>query len=78
MTRLEIENAKEELIEMFHVISRNVESAINPEILERNNFSQEQWDCFVSLTKDLELNDDGIGILLDEIYAGRVLLPCDK
>ncbi|MGC9341187.1 MAG: hypothetical protein ACP5E3_00650 [Bacteroidales bacterium] len=78
MTRLEIESAKEELIEMFHEISRNVQKRINPEILERNNFTQEQWDCFFNLTKDLELNDDGIGILLDEIYAGRVPLPCDK
>jgi len=78
MTHLEIETAKEELIEMFHELSRNVGNALNHQILEKNNFTMEQWECFVSLTKDLELNDDGISILLDEIYAGRVLLPCDK
>ncbi len=78
MAEFKIETAKEELIEMFHETNANSEKNINPDILKRNNFSLSQWECFVSLTKDLELNDDGIKILLEEIYAGRVLLPCDR
>ena len=78
MAEFKIEMAKEELIEMFHETNANTKKNINQEILERNNFTLTQWECFVSLTRDLELNDDGINILLDEIYAGRVLLPCNE
>jgi hypothetical protein len=78
MSELKIETAKEKLIEMFYETNGNSENNINKEILAKHNFSLSQWECFVSLSKDLELNEDGISILLDEIYAGRVLLPCDE
>ncbi len=78
MKDFKIEHAKEELIEMFREINMNSDKTINKDVLKRNNFSFSQWECFVSLSKDLELNDAGINILLEEIYAGRVLLPCEK
>ncbi len=74
----EFKMEKAELIEMFYETNANTEKNISEDILERYNFSLSQWKCFVSLGKDLELNHKGIEILLDEIYAGRILLPCSR
>ena len=69
-------SAKRELIELLFEYTKNSNNLPVEEILRRNNFSELQWDCFVSLSQDLELNEDGAGILLDEIIAGRVFIPC--
>ena len=68
----------EELIEMLHKVSENSKTSLDPQILARNNFSVNQWECLIKLTEELDLNDEGIRILLDEIISGRMLLPCDK
>ena len=41
------------------------------ETLEKNHFTPAQWQNFVKLIEDLDLNEEGIKILLEEVHSGR-------
>jgi len=68
----------EELIEMFHEVDGNSGKSFDIEILEKNNFSIEQWECLLKLSRELELNDNGVRILINEVRSGHVHLPRNK
>ena len=67
---------KNELIKLMFEQVQNSDKALNTDFLEKYNFSEKQWDCFIKLAQDFELNADGASILLDEIMAGRIHVPC--
>jgi len=64
----------EELLEMYRKASRIENYRFDKKLLKKNNFSEVQWLSFLNLAEDLELNEDGVRIILDEIRSGRVVL----
>ena len=64
----------DELIEMYRRTNHSVDLAVDKRVLKKNNFSETQWLSFLNLAEDLELNDVGVRIILDEIKSGRVVL----
>ena len=42
--------------------------------LQRHNLSPEQWTNYVDFIDDLDLNEDGIRIMVDEINNGHMKL----
>jgi len=64
----------EELIEMYRKTSRVRNFQVDRNLLKRNNISESQWLCFLDLIEDLDLNEEGVRIMLDEISSGRVVL----
>ncbi len=64
----------DELIEMYRRTNHSVDLAVDKRVLKKNNFSETQWLSFLNLAEDLELNDVGARIMLDEMKSGRVVL----
>jgi len=44
------------------------------EALQKHNLSPEQWKNYVSFIDDLDLNEDGIRIMVDELNSGQMKL----
>ena len=44
------------------------------ETLQKHNVSQEQWNSYVSFIDDLDLNEDGIRIMVEELNSGQMKL----
>jgi hypothetical protein len=42
--------------------------------LQQHNLSPEQWNNYVSFIDDLDLNEDGIRIMVDELNSGQMKL----
>ncbi len=66
-----------ELIDMCRQTASNSSFQPDSEFLKKHNFSPERWKCFVTLIRDLDLNEAGVKILLEEIKSGRYDLRCD-
>ena len=64
----------EELIEMYRQSTLMQGFRVDKMILERNHISEHQWINFIDLIEDLELNEEGVRILLDEITVGHLVL----
>ncbi len=64
----------DELIEMYRQTSQAENFRFDKKLLKKHHFSEMQWASFLNLAEDLDLNEDGIRIMLDEIRAGRVVL----
>jgi hypothetical protein len=64
----------DELIEMYRMTIREENYRIDKKLLRKNNFSEMQWISFLNLVEELELNEVGARIILDEIRSGRVVL----
>ena len=64
----------DELLEMYRKACRIENFRSDKKLLKKNNFSEIQWLSFLNLAEDLELNEDGARIMLDEIRSGRVVL----
>ena len=64
----------EELIEMYRQTTRVANFRIDKKLLKKHNFSETQWELFLNLVEDLELNEVGVRIILDEIKSGRAVL----
>jgi len=62
----------DELMEMYRQRDLAGEDQIDKSLLSKNNFSESQWLDFLSLVEDLDLNEEGARILLDEMRSGRV------
>jgi hypothetical protein len=44
------------------------------EALQKHNLSPEQWNNYVTFIDDLDLNEDGIRIMVDELNSGHMKL----
>lgn len=44
------------------------------EALQKHNVSTEEWNSYVNFIDDLDLNEDGIRIMVDELNSGRMKL----
>jgi hypothetical protein len=64
----------DELIEMYLQTTRGENFRIDKDLLKKHNFSETQWERFLNLVDDLELNEVGVRIILDEIKSGRAVL----
>lgn len=62
----------DELIEMYRQTVKGENFRADKKLLKKNNFSEMKWISFLNLVEELELNEDGIRILLEEIRSGRV------
>ncbi len=43
-------------------------------LLKKLHLSELQWEHFQDLVQELELNDEGVRIMLDEVKSGRFAL----
>ena len=61
-------------IELYKQSKKN--GAVDPpqETLQKHNLSPEQWTNYVDFIDDLDLNEDGIRILVNEINNGHMKL----
>lgn len=64
----------DELIEMYRQTNKAGKYRIDKKLLKKYNFSETQWQRFMILVDDLELNEIGVRIMLDEIKAGKAVL----
>lgn len=64
----------DELIELYKQTTRSDNFRIDKNLLKKHRFSEMQWVSFVNLVEELDLNEEGMRIMLDEIRAGRVVL----
>ncbi len=78
MDKTKIKSSVAELIDMCRATSLNESFQPDHEFLRRHDFSPAQWKCFVDLIRDLDLNESGVKIMLEEIRAGRYTLMCDR
>jgi hypothetical protein len=64
----------DELIEMYRQTVLVENFRIDKKLLKKHNFSEMQWISFLNLVEELDLNEEGIRIMLDEVRSGRVVL----
>ncbi|MCB9013413.1 MAG: hypothetical protein H6539_05175 [Bacteroidales bacterium] len=64
----------DELIEMYLQTLSAEDYKIDKALLSKHKISENQWLGFIDLVHELELNEVGARIMLDEIKAGRVVL----
>lgn len=65
----------DELIEIVLSRNLNIPEQQKDLLLKRNNINEDQWNCFIELMEDLDLNYQGALLLIEEIKSGRVLFP---
>ena len=61
-------------IELYRQSKKNASSKPVQEALQQHNVSTEQWNNYVSFIDDLDLNEDGIRIMVDELNSGKMKL----
>lgn len=61
-------------IELYRQSKKNSSSKPVQETLQKHNVSPEQWNNYVSFIDDLDLNEDGIRIMVDELNSGQMKL----
>lgn len=62
-------------IELYKQSKKNGSGDQPPQdTLQRHNLSPEQWTNYVDFIDDLDLNEDGIRIMVDEINNGHMKL----
>ena len=61
-------------IELYRQSKKSGSSKPVQEVLQKHDVSQEQWNNYVSFVDDLDLNDDGIRIMVDELNSGQMKL----
>ena len=71
MTKSKSNLKTEELLTLWRA-SDNSNHQPDKETIKKNHFTPGKWRNFVKLIEDLDLNEDGIKILLEEIRSGRV------
>ena len=72
MSKTKSLRATEELISMYWETTENQDLEVNREVLRKYDITKFQWDHFIEWTQDLDLNLDGIKILLEEMLAGQI------
>ena len=78
MDKIKMDTSVTELIDMCRQTSGNSGFQPDNEFLRKHDFSYAQWKSFVELVRDLDLNERGVKIMLEEIRAGRYVLQCDR
>ncbi|HEC44945.1 hypothetical protein LCGC14_2672680 [marine sediment metagenome] len=61
-------------IEMYKQSKKSGSRQIAQEILQNYNLSHEKWKTYYDFIDDLDLNEDGITIMVDEINSGHMKL----
>jgi hypothetical protein len=61
-------------IELYRQSKKSGSSKPVQETLQKHNLSQEQWNSYVSFIDDLDLNEDGIRIMVEELNSGQMKL----
>ena len=61
-------------IELYRQSKKNGSNKPVQEALQKHNLSSEQWNNYVSFIDDLDLNEDGIRIMVDELNSGQMKL----
>lgn len=61
-------------IELYRQSKKNGSSKPVQETLQKHDLSPEQWNNYVNFIDDLDLNDDGIRIMVDELNSGQMKL----
>ena len=59
-------------IELYKQSKKSGSEKIAQETLKDYNLSQEEWKSYYDFIDDLDLNDDGIRIMVDEINNGHM------
>ncbi len=72
MSKEEYPAVSGELAKLIREIRSGNSIDISPGTLRKYGFSQEQWKYFTDISNDLELNEKGMKILLEEILNGRI------
>lgn len=62
------------LIELYRQSKNSGSEKPVQEALQKNNLSREQWNSYFSFIDDLDLNEDGIRIMVDELNSGHLKL----
>jgi hypothetical protein len=62
------------LIELYRQSKKSGSEQPVQETLQKNNLSREQWNSYFSFIDDLDLNEDGIRIMVDELNSGHLKL----
>ncbi len=61
-------------IELYKQSKKNGSGDPSQDKLQRHNLSPEQWTNYVDFIDDLDLNEDGIRIMVNEINNGHMKL----
>jgi len=61
-------------IEFYKQSKKNGSGDPTQDTLQRHNLSPEQWTNYVDFIDDLDLNEDGIRIMVNEINNGHMKL----
>ena len=61
-------------IELYRQSKKGGASQPVQDALQQHNLSTEQWNNYVSFIDDLDLNEDGIRIMVDELNSGQMKL----
>ena len=59
-------------IELYKQSKKSGSEKIAQETLKDYNLSQDEWKSYYDFIDDLDLNDDGIRIMVDEINNGHM------
>lgn len=61
-------------IELYRQSKKSGDSKPVQDALHQHNLTSEQWNNYVSFIDDLDLNEDGIRIMVDELNSGQMKL----
>jgi hypothetical protein len=61
-------------IELYRQSKNSGSSEPVQEMLQKHNVTTEQWNNYVKFIDDLDLNEDGIRIMVDELNSGQMKL----
>ena len=61
-------------IELYRQSKKNGADKPVQEELQKHNLSPEQWNNYVSFIDDLDLNEEGIRIMVEELNSGQMKL----
>jgi hypothetical protein len=61
-------------IELYRQSKKSGSGKPMQDALQKHNLSQEQWNSYVNFIEDLDLNEDGIRIMVEELNSGQMKL----
>jgi hypothetical protein len=64
----------DEIMDLYRKTVLEDNQKMEGKLLKKLNFSEGQWASFLNLVQELELNDEGVRIMLDEIKSGRFVI----
>jgi hypothetical protein len=61
-------------IELYRQSKKSGSNNTFQETLQKHDIGPEQWDNYVNFIDDLDLNEEGIRIMVDELNSGQMKL----